>query len=48
MVARNEAELILEALVQRVERIELTGAPQRRLDNTLRALASLPLKVQPV
>jgi len=43
MVARNEAELILEALVQRVERIELTGAPQRRLNNTLRALASLPL-----
>lgn len=45
MVARHEAELVLRALLQRVAHIELVGAPQRRLNNTLRALASVPLRV---
>lgn len=44
-VARLEGELILTALAKRVKRIELAGTPVRRLNNTLRALASLPLKL---
>jgi len=44
-VARLEAEIILTALAQRVERIEITGQPQRRLNNTLRAWNSLPVTV---
>lgn len=44
-VARLEGELILTALAKRVKRIELVGKPVRRLNNTLRALASLPLKL---
>ena len=43
MVARMEAEAILHALLPRVARIELAGEPRRRLNNTLRALASLPV-----
>jgi hypothetical protein len=46
MVARHEAELILRALLRSIKRISLNGPPQRRLNNTLRALASLPLAVQ--
>ncbi|HXQ16201.1 MAG TPA: cytochrome P450 [Caulobacteraceae bacterium] len=45
MVARLEGEIILAALAQRIEHIELAGAPVRRLNNTLRGLASLPLRV---
>ncbi len=45
MVARLEAELVLAELVQRVEHIELAGPPVRRLNNALRGLASLPLRV---
>jgi cytochrome P450 len=48
MVARLEGELILEALVPRVRSIRLTGPPIRRLNNTLHALASLPVEVEPV
>jgi 4-methoxybenzoate monooxygenase (O-demethylating) len=44
-VARLEAELVLTALARRVERIEITGQPQRRLNNTLRAWGSLPVTV---
>jgi cytochrome P450 len=44
-VARLEAELVLTALARRVERIEITGRPQRRLNNTLRAWGSLPVTV---
>lgn len=46
MVARHEAELILRALLRRVTHIDLNGKPQRRPNNTLRALRSLPLTVQ--
>ncbi|NIB43440.1 cytochrome P450 [Pseudomaricurvus alkylphenolicus] len=45
MVARLEAESVLTELVKRVERIELNGEPVRRLNNTLRGLSSLPLKL---
>jgi cytochrome P450 len=48
MVARQEAELILDALLSRVEEIRLAGEPQRRLNNTLHALASLPVELKPV
>ena len=44
-VARMEGEIILGALAQRVERLELAGPPVRRLNNTLRGLARLPLRV---
>ncbi len=45
MVARLEVELILAELLKRVENIALDGAPRRRLNNALRGLASLPLRV---
>jgi cytochrome P450 len=47
MVARFEAELVLEALIPRVAEVRLTGAPVRRLNNTLHALASLPIEIVP-
>ena len=45
MVARLEAEAVLKALLPRAERLELAGAPVRRLNNTLRAFASVPVRV---
>lgn len=47
VVARLEGEVILSALVKRVKAIEPAGPPVRRLNNTLRALASLPLRLIP-
>jgi cytochrome P450 len=46
MIARLEGEVVLRTLAERVETIELDGPPHRRLNNTLRGLDSLPLKVQ--
>ena len=46
-VARMEGELVLTALAKRVKRIELNGEPRRRLNNTLRALDSLPVRLIP-
>jgi len=46
-IARMEGELVLTALAKRVKRIELNGQPKRRLNNTLRALESLPLRLIP-
>ena len=46
MVARLEAEVILEALLKRVKSFKPAGAPKRRLNNTLHALASLPVEVE--
>jgi cytochrome P450 len=48
MVARLEGELVLAALARRVKKIELLAAPRRRLNNTLRGLASLPVRVTPM
>jgi cytochrome P450 len=44
-VARLEGELVLGALARRVKRIEIAGAHTRRLNNTLRALDTLPLRL---
>lgn len=46
-VARLEGEVVLAALARRVKRIEFTGPHTRRLNNTLRALGSLPLRLIP-
>jgi cytochrome P450 len=46
-VARLEAEAVLGALARRVTSIEMTAEPTRRLNNTLRGLDTLPLRVVP-
>ena len=46
-LARLEGECILAALARRVARIEVTGTPVRRANNTLRGLASLPVRLVP-
>jgi cytochrome P450 len=48
MVARQEAELVLNALLTRARSIRLTGQVTRRLNNTLHAIESLPVEVDPV
>ena len=48
MVARMEGQLILESFLPRVGSIRLTGAPARRLNNALHALANLPIEVEPL
>jgi cytochrome P450 len=45
VVARLEGEVVLTALAKRVSRIELIVAPERRLNNTLRAMASMPVRL---
>ncbi|MEO6744344.1 MAG: cytochrome P450 [Caldimonas sp.] len=47
-VARLEGEVVLTALARRVKRIEVAGPHTRRLNNTLRALDTLPLRFIPV
>ena len=47
-VARLESEAIFAALARRVASFELTGEPERRLNNTLRGLDNLPLRIVPV
>jgi hypothetical protein len=47
-VARLESEAILGALAKRVASFELTGEPKLRLNNTLRGLDTLPLRIVPV
>ncbi len=47
-VARLETEAILTALARRVASFELTGEPERRLNNTLRGFDTLPLRIVPV
>jgi 4-methoxybenzoate monooxygenase (O-demethylating) len=47
-VARLETEAILTALAKRVASFELTGEPERRLNNTLRGFDRMPLRVVPV
>jgi cytochrome P450 len=46
-VARLETEAVLTALVKRVASLELTAEPKRRLNNTLRGLDTLPLRIVP-
>jgi hypothetical protein len=45
MVARLEMELVLTELARQVDHIEITADPARKLNNSLRGLASLPLRV---
>ncbi len=45
VIARLEGEVVLAALARRVRRIEVTGPHTRRLNNTLRALDTLPLRL---
>src|SRR5476651_1226319 len=47
-VARLETEAILGALLKRAATIEITAEPARRLNNTLRGLDTLPLRVVPL
>ena len=44
-IARLEGEVVLSALARRVKRIEVTAPHTRRLNNTLRALGTLPLRL---
>jgi hypothetical protein len=44
-VARLEAEAVLGALAKRVASFEMTAEPTRRLNNTLRGLDTLPLRL---
>jgi 4-methoxybenzoate monooxygenase (O-demethylating) len=46
-VARLESEAIFGALAKRVVSFEMTGKPERRLNNTLRGLDTLPLRIVP-
>jgi 4-methoxybenzoate monooxygenase (O-demethylating) len=46
MVARLEAEVLLGALLGRVAEFQLDGPPSIRLNNTLRGLETLPLRVR--
>jgi hypothetical protein len=46
-VARLEAEAVFAALATRVASFEMTAEPTRRLNNTLRGLDTLPLRVVP-
>jgi 4-methoxybenzoate monooxygenase (O-demethylating) len=43
VLARLEAEAVLAALARKARAITITGTPQRRYNNTLRALVSLPV-----
>jgi len=45
LLARLEGECVLTALAQQAGSIELAGEPVRRCNNTLRGLASLPLRL---
>ncbi|WP_156029119.1 cytochrome P450 [Sphingobium sp. DC-2] len=47
MVARMEADLMLEALLPRIASIRLAGPVERRINNTLHALASVPVEIEP-
>ena len=44
-VARLESEALFGALARRVASFEIIGEPTRRLNNTLRGLETLPLRV---
>ncbi len=46
-VARLEAEAVFGALARRVAAFEMTAEPTRRLNNTLRGLDTLPLRLAP-
>jgi 4-methoxybenzoate monooxygenase (O-demethylating) len=45
MLARLETEMLMTALAARVERIDIVGKPQRKLSNSLRQFASMPVEL---
>lgn len=47
-LARLESHALLNALADRVQRIDLTGEPTWGRNNIIRALAELPLTLQPI
>ncbi|HEX7134730.1 MAG TPA: cytochrome P450 [Iamia sp.] len=47
-LARLEGAAVLTALVERVATLELAGPPRRKLNNLIRAFASLPLTITPI
>lgn len=47
LLARLEGECVLSALARKAGSIEITGPIRRRYNNTLRALASLPVTLRP-
>jgi 4-methoxybenzoate monooxygenase (O-demethylating) len=47
-IARLEGEVVLTAIAERVQRLEVAGPHTRRLNNTLRALGTLPLRFIPI
>jgi cytochrome P450 len=47
LVARLEAEVILAAMLPRIAAIRAVGEPVRRLNNTLHAISSLPVEIDP-
>jgi cytochrome P450 len=46
-IARMEAEVLIATVARRVAAIELTGTPTYRLNNAVRALATLPVRLTP-
>lgn len=47
LLARLEGECVLSALARKVDAIEICGPTRRRYNNTLRGLASLPVRLHP-
>jgi cytochrome P450 len=47
MLARQEADAVLDAFIDRVAEIAPDGPSARRLNNTLHAFASVPVRVRP-
>ena len=47
MLARLETEMILATLLKRFAGIALAGEPTRKLNNTLRQFARLPIRLTP-
>ena len=47
-MARLEVRAFLRALVEHVERVELTGEPRRVRSNFINGLKQLPLRLQPL
>jgi hypothetical protein len=47
LLARLEADVLFEAMADRIARIEIADEPTRRLNNTLRCLGRLPVTVVP-
>ena len=45
VLARLEGEVVLAALARKVTSIEIAGEPKRRYNNTLRGMASLPVRI---